>query len=108
MKIFRECLFRVCIVKISHALSMHLMSFIRKPRFKRSFISSGNILAIGQGKVLFDLWPVERKSHSSVISKPPLPQYIYLDGSMHAHDRMNAMTLQRVHADIGMHHEPHE
>lgn len=48
--------------------------------------------------MLFDLWPArEKEPRSSVISEPPLPQYIYLDGSMRLQPRMKVSTLQRVY-----------
>lgn len=68
----------------ARALPMHLtrVSFARKLQslfyfFRRLFWLSVKVkcyLICGR----------ERKSHPSAISEPPLPQYIYLDGSMRA------------------------
>lgn len=74
-----------CHLRVSHALTCF-------------FYSCQNVLAIGPGKVLFDLWPArEKEPRSSVISEPPLPQYIYLDGSMRLQPRNKTATLQRVY-----------
>lgn len=82
---------------IIRASSSLRVSFTCKPHFNLPFIPAKVFwLSVGV-KCYLICGRREKEPRSSVISEPPLPQYIYLDSSMRLQPRKKAATLQCVH-----------